>query len=203
MTESGPPGPSGTQFDRDDQVLLEATRRGDPEAIDTWYRAEHPQVYRLCFGFLAHAADAEDLAQDAMLKLLDRLDAYDPARSYKAWRNTVVLNLCRDHLRRVGSRRAAEGRGGERSLPRPLPAPEDHANAEELQAILASSLSALSPREREVFVLRDLSGHSTDEVADTMGVTAGTVRSLLSLARRRLRGVLGPRLGATVPGAAS
>ena len=50
-------------------------------------------------------------------------------------------------------------------------------------------------------MLRDLSGLSTEEVGDTMGITAGTVRSLLSLGRRRLRGVLGPRLGSSAPGA--
>src|SRR5262245_62908104 len=88
--------------------LLRAVLAGAPEAVDAWFRAEHPEVYRLCFGFLAHAADAEDVAQEAMLHLLDRIDAWDPSRSYRAWRTTLVLNRCRDRLRRVKSRRTAE-----------------------------------------------------------------------------------------------
>ena len=69
---SGAGGPSAE--------LLRAVLDGAPAAIDAWFHAEHPVVYRLCFGFLCHAADAEDVAQDAMLQLLDRLSTWDTAR---------------------------------------------------------------------------------------------------------------------------
>jgi len=75
-------------------------------------------------------------------------------------------------------------------------APDPMAELErrEVQAVLLESLAALTPREREVFVLRDLEEHSTREAAVALGVGESTVRSLLTLARRRLRGVLGERL---------
>ena len=60
----------------------------------------------------------------------------------------------------------------------------------ELRTLLATSLGRLSEREREVFVLRDLDGATTEATAEALGITHGTVRSLLSLARRRLRGLL-------------
>jgi DNA-directed RNA polymerase specialized sigma24 family protein len=59
---------------------IPAIRAGDAEALARWYRAEHPAVWRLCLGFLAERAEADDAAQDAMLKLLDTLDRYDPRR---------------------------------------------------------------------------------------------------------------------------
>lgn len=174
--------------------LLRAVETGAPEAVDAWFRAEHPEVYRLCFGFLAHAADADDVAQEAMLHLLDRLGSRDRAHSYRAWRTTLVLNRCRDRLRRATSRRRAEegaaGTRGEVLLPDP------HATAErdEIDRLLAFGLRALPDREREAFVLRDLEGLDTAEVARTLGITEGSVRSLLTLARRRLRELLGARL---------
>ena len=64
---------------------LDAVLAGDPAAVDTFCRQQHPRVYRLCLGFLACSAEAEDLAQDAMLHLLDRLPQRDPARRFDTW----------------------------------------------------------------------------------------------------------------------
>src|SRR5262249_36867122 len=131
---------------------------GDPTAIDAWYRAEHPQVWRLCLGVLADAAEAEDLAQDAMLKLLDNLDRWDARRSWPAGRNTVVVTRCRDRLRRRGTRAAHESAAAPVLQPGPLPSPLDAAQASEVRAALLAALAALTPREREAFVLTDLQG---------------------------------------------
>jgi RNA polymerase sigma-70 factor (ECF subfamily) len=176
---------------------------GEPEAVDEWFRAEHPEVYRLCAGFLADATEAEDLAQDAMLKLLDNLSAWDRRRGWRAWRNTLVLNLCRDRLRRIVARRGAELRSGDARhamLPARLPDPLSAAQQSEVRDILMAALTELTPREREVFVLRDLEGNTTAESAVALGVGESTVRSLLTLARRRLRALLGERVPELVPG---
>ena len=180
--------------------LLGAVRRGEAEAVDTWFRAEHPPVYRLCFGFLADAAEAEDAAQDAMLHLMDNLDAYDPRRSYRSWRNTVVLNLCRSRRRGHEARRRAEDAAAAMRREHILPDPAREAGRDEVREVLRESLAALSPREREVFVLRDLEGQPTAEVAAALAIAEGTVRSLLTLARRRLRRLLGARLDPAATG---
>ena len=188
---------STTSTDASD--LLSAVARGEPEAIDRWFRAEHPQVYRLCAGFLADAAEAEDAAQDAMLKLLDTLPRWDRTRPWKAWRNTLVLNLCRDRLRRSDSRAEAEGRAAPLCLPAALPSPEEAAQGAEVREALMAALSALTPREREAFVLYDLEGADAATAAEALGIAESSVRSLLTLARRRLRQLLGPRLEPSAP----
>jgi RNA polymerase sigma-70 factor, ECF subfamily len=171
-----------------------AVAAGEPEAIDRWFRAEHPQVYRLCAGFLADATEAEDVAQDAMLKLLDTLPHWDTRRGWNSWRNTLVLNLCRDRLRRSATRSQAEARGAPHNQPSPLPSPERAAEQAEVRDLLMAALGACTPREREAFVLHDLQGADTAETAASLGISESSVRSLLTLARRRLRTVLGPRL---------
>ena len=189
--------PSQSPLDDAALGLVLAVLAGDASAIDRWFRAEHPQVYRLCLGFLADEAEAEDAAQDAMLHLLDHLADWDRSRPWRAWRNAVVLNHCRDRLRRTDARRRAHERsvlerddGGHGVLPDPG---DELARAEVLD-VLRATLAALSPREREAFVLHDLEGHPTEEAAALLGVTASSVRSLLTLARRRLRGLLAERL---------
>jgi RNA polymerase sigma-70 factor (ECF subfamily) len=186
------PPPSGAGSPTNE--LLRAVRSGAPEAVDVWFRTEHPEVYRLCFGFLAHAADAEDAAQEAMLQILDRLERWDATRPYRAWRTTLVLNHCRDRIRRKETRRAAEADAASARPGNVLPDPADALRRDEVAAALALGLRALSPREREAFVLRDLEGLETAEVARTLGISESSVRSLVTLARRRLRELLGAHL---------
>lgn len=177
-----------------DEALLRRVVAGDGDAVADWFRREHPPVWRLCLGVVARDATADDLAQDAMLHLLDHLPERDPRRPYRPWRNTLVLNLCRDRGRRSGARSRAETAAAEAGTLRPLPDPADVASQVEVRRILIETLGALPEREREAFVLRDLEGQSTEEVAATLGVQPSSVRSLLTLARRRLRGLLGPQL---------
>ncbi|MFQ5749539.1 MAG: RNA polymerase sigma factor [Planctomycetota bacterium] len=194
---------SRTPAGPDLQSLAAAVRAGNAEALNAWFRLEHPRVFRLCFGFLADHAEAEDLAQDAMLHLHDRLAAWDPGRSYRTWGTAVVLNLCRDRLRRLQARRRAEDAARERPIPLRLPRPAETAQRNEVRAVLAGVLGRLTPREREVFVLHDLEETPAKEVSAALGITPATVRSILSLARRRLRALLGDRLAGVVPGQAS
>ncbi|MFT5080739.1 MAG: RNA polymerase sigma factor (sigma-70 family) [Planctomycetota bacterium] len=173
-------------------ALIPRVIAGDGDSLDTWYRAEWPVVYRLCLGLLADHSAAEDAAQDSMLRLTDRLATWDAARSYGPWRTSVVLNLCRDCLRRRTTR--SEAAAFEAGNTRPLPDPSVHAERAEVQAALEEALLELTDREREAFVLRDLEGMSTEHVADAMAIAASSVRSLLTLARRRLRNLLAHRL---------
>ncbi|MCA8978698.1 MAG: RNA polymerase sigma factor [Planctomycetes bacterium] len=179
------------QHDADD---LAGVIAGDPHAIDRWYRRDHPAVWRLAFGLLGERAEADDLAQDAMLQLHDKLTGGERPRSYRAWRDTLVLNLCRDRARRRASRRHAEaGAGGPRALEL-APASSAPLERSDVQRVLRVALEALPERERAAFVLRELEGHSTAHVAAVLEIGESSVRSLLTLARRRLRDLLGDRL---------
>lgn len=183
MSESSPLAPEWT--------LIERVLQGDPKSLDSWYRAEFPSVWRLAIGVLLRAEEAEDLAQEAMLKLHDRLSAWDPKRAYAPWRNTLVLNLCRDRLRRMDARRRAESEAASEESSNQATSPSARMEQGELRRLLHSALAQLSPREREAFVLRELENHPSEEVAAAMGIEVASLRSLLTLARRRLREYLG------------
>lgn len=181
----------------DTAALVPRVLARDPQALDLFYRREHPTVYRLCFGFLADPGAAEDVAHDALHRLIEALPAFDRSRPYTAWRNTLVLNLCRDLKRREEARSRAENRAAQSDLEfgaRHRSDPVASAADAEIRSLLLDALRLLSEREREVFVLRDLEGQESSDVAASLGITEGTVRSLLCLARRRLRDVLGERI---------
>lgn len=174
-------------------ALVLQARSGDANALGQWYEHEFKSVWRLALGVLTNSTEAEDVAQETMLHLKSKLAAWDPSRPYAAWRNQIVINRCRDRLRKIKARQSAEIRAAGTLEPGQLPDPADQAQASETREILQSCLAALSPREREVFVLRDLEERDTREVALTLKVTESTVRSLSTYARRRMRAVLEQR----------
>ena len=185
-----PPPPEGAS--PGPNVLADGVLAGRPGALEHWYRAEHPPVWRLCLGLLTDRTEADDAAQDAMLHLHDRLGSWDRTRSWESWRNTVVLNLCRDRLRRISARARAEGRAAARASE--VAGSVVGAGLEQVEAreLVVRTLRRLNEREREAVVLHDLEGRSTAEVALAMGISPGSVRSLLTLGRRRLRALLAP-----------
>ena len=182
---------------------------GEEDALGAWYEAEYPTVHRLCLGFLARRSEADDVAQDAMLHLIDKINKWDPGRSYTSWRNTVVLNLCRDRMRAQARQNAHEEKVarmqselGEEAI---LEQPSKSASAKELRDWLERSLALLAPREREAFVLIDLEGLTAGEAADQLGLSPSTLRASLALARRKLRTLLAPYKpqSSAAPGGAS
>jgi len=190
---------TGTDSIPDAGDLARAVLAQEPDAHGRWFEHEHRTVWKLCFGFLADHDAAADVAQDAMLRLHDHLDDWDSQRSYSSWRNTVVLNMCRDRMRRTAARSVAEDRAAEQGLPDRLPDPAAAACQAEVRAALQAALARLSPREREVFVLAELEGQRVADVAVALGIGASSVRSLLTLARRRLRGILKARVPGLCP----
>jgi RNA polymerase sigma factor (sigma-70 family) len=187
-----PPPTPDSPHGADVEALARALRGGE-DVLGEWYRAEFRAVHRLCQGFLASRSGADDIAQNAMLHLADKLDQWDPARAYASWRNRVVLHVCRDH-ERAARRRSVHEAGAEWRVGT-APDPVEAAAANEVSALIDRCLTLLPPREREVFVLVDLEAVPASEAAEQLGIAASTVRAALALARRRMRDVLAPMLG--------
>ncbi|MCH8211076.1 MAG: sigma-70 family RNA polymerase sigma factor [Planctomycetes bacterium] len=80
--------------------LLEAYRRGDPEAIGELLNVYQHRIYSVCYRMVRHEHDARDLAQEAMVKVLQGLDSYDGRSKLSTWIIRVTMNCCLSHLRR-------------------------------------------------------------------------------------------------------
>ncbi|QDV08742.1 ECF RNA polymerase sigma factor SigE [Planctomycetes bacterium Poly30] len=183
--------PVGSPTDENAEIEAVARRlRETGDDLGRWYAAVHPGVLRLCRGFLASRASAEDVAQDIMLKLHDALSTWSPDRSFGAWSRAVVLNHCRNQMRADARRDEHERAAGAGWALEHAPSPEVAAENGELSSRIDAALQLLPPREREVFVLVDLEGLTSTDAASTLDVSASTVRASLSMARRRLREAL-------------
>jgi RNA polymerase sigma-70 factor (ECF subfamily) len=159
------------------------------------FEAERPRLVRLAYGHLGSLAEAEDVVQDAWL----RLERVDPGeiRDLQGWLTTVVSRLALDALRSARVRREAYVGPW---LPEPLvqePGPEGRAErAEDVSLALLVVLESLSASERIAFVLHDVFGYSFDEVSAALGTSSSAARQQASRARKAVE-ARRPRFPAT------
>ena len=152
----------------------------------TDFDAERPRLTAIAVRILGSEADADDVMQEAWLRL-SRTDGVD---DLPAWLTTVVTRLCLDQLRRRETRSAAEAEvPGD---PAVIDPEADAVLAEKTGEAVQVVLDALAPAERAAFVLHDVFGYRFDEISAVMGRADTAVRQLASRARRKVQGAPEP-----------
>ncbi len=169
-----------------DEELMQAVARGDEAALGELLARHgtplHAYLARLC----GDAAEAEDLAQESWLRIVRSAMAFDPSRRFRAWAYGIATNVARDRFRRVRARGGSHVR---------LDAARVGAGAPEARSIarvdLRGRLTELPERLRQALVLRYYDGMTEPEIAETLGIARGTVKSRLHAAVAALRRGLG------------
>ena len=142
------------------------------------------RAYRLAWAILGNDEEAQDATQDALtVAWRQRRSLRDPGK-LEAWLGRILVNTCRDHLRRRARSRSQPLELG------PLPSISDGSRAAESRDQLGRALGALNPDQRIVVVLRFWADLTVDDIADRLGVPAGTVKSRLHHSLLALRSTL-------------
>jgi RNA polymerase sigma-70 factor (ECF subfamily) len=167
------------------------------DALADAFEALRQRLVRLAYSYLGSIAEAEDVVQDAWLRL-QRVDA-DEVRDLQGWLTTTVSRLALDALRSARVRREAYVGPWlpEPIVEEPSPSPEERATqAEDVSLALLVVLESLSANERIAFVLHDIFGYPFDEVATSLQATPAAARQLASRARKAVE-ARRPRFPAT------
>ncbi|GGM17073.1 DNA-directed RNA polymerase sigma-70 factor [Promicromonospora citrea] len=178
--------PSGAPSEAD---LVAAARAGDTSAVGLLFARHRPALLAVATSLLGHGPDAEDAVQDAGLTALLRIGTLRDPGAVGPWLKEIVRNACRARLRApaplvLDDRVAAD-------LPSSEPDPADLLDALAGRDWLWAALGELPPDQRVAFVLRYLGGlPAYRDIATTLGVPVGTVRSRLAAARARMAGAL-------------
>jgi RNA polymerase sigma-70 factor (ECF subfamily) len=175
-------------------ALLTRAQGGDVRAFEDLLRAHLPRVRRFARAFAFVEADADDLAQDALLKVYKSLKLFRYQSAFSTWLFAVVRNSFLDSAKsRAGRQRGLEDGLGEQHARAPAEAPlADEALAREQEKQrLWRALRQVPAEFRSALVLFDLEGHTYDELAAIEGVPVGTVKSRLFRGRALLRKLLG------------
>ena len=140
-------------------------------------------AFRVARGVLRNAADAEDVAQEAMLRSYRRFARLRDRSRFRAWLVRISFRLALDHGR---STRRREQRETAWATDLPKPTAEDIAASNEFARRLQKAMGALSEKSRLVLLLTSIDGHSLEEVAELLQLPVGTVKSRLHSARKQL-----------------
>jgi RNA polymerase sigma-70 factor (ECF subfamily) len=164
---------------------------GDKKAFETLLDAHETPVYRLALRYADCVADAEDITQEVFLSVYASIGRFEGRSALSTWVYRVALNHCLEYRRK---RRLQSVPIEEKLMLRDdnrEANPVDSAERRELSEQVEQALNSLSPAHRDVVVLHELQGMTYQEVAATLNVPVGTVKSRLSNAFRRLRDLLG------------
>jgi len=188
--------------DREDgDGVIAQVLQGEKEAFYDLIRPCERTVYWTAFSVLKNAADAEDVAQEAVLSAFRHLADFRRESRFATWLVKITLNHARMRLRK---QHRYEYQSIDNDIPdgerKYLPAelvdsresPSEALERAELREILTSALKSLSETDREVVVLRDVQELSIAETAQILGVRVGVVKSRLMRARLRLRPLVAP-----------
>jgi RNA polymerase sigma-70 factor (ECF subfamily) len=169
--------------------LVAGARGGDPEALRTLVTRAYPVVRRWALVRTGDPSEADDLTQDVLVRVIQRLDAYHGASRFTTWLYTVTRNAAADRFRREARRRRVEAdpRAPAELLADAPPRPDEVADRATLGAVVRAFFQELPHRQREVFDLSELQGLTSVEIGERLGIEPVSVRAHLFKARRALR----------------
>ena len=175
--------------------LVQKAKAGDREAFMTLTRTYQQKVFILTYSFFRNKEDALDLVQETFLRLYQKIDSFRPGRSFEAWLLQIAKNLCIDQYRRdSGRRRGLERDKTVEEMNIPDPKEKGGEAARDLKEILTRCVAKLAERQRLIFILRHYHQLKNEEIARTLGISVGTVKSLHFKAVRNLRALMSPYL---------
>jgi RNA polymerase sigma factor (sigma-70 family) len=162
-------------------------------------RAHSGRVYRLAFRLTGNQHDAEDLTQEVFVRVFRSLSNYTPG-TFEGWLHRITTNLFLDGARRR-QRIRFEGLGDDvaQRIPGSQPSPAQAFDEQHFDGDIQAALKSLPPDYRAAVVLCDVEGFSYEEIAATLGVKLGTVRSRIHRGRAQLRADLAHRQRRSAP----
>jgi RNA polymerase sigma-70 factor (ECF subfamily) len=170
--------------------LLEAARSGDADAFAGLVRQFQTPTYRFILRMVRRPSVAEDVAQDVFLRLWENLGRIDDADLLPAWLRRVATNAVIDHWRKEDARRRRREALREHPIARRVVRPSARLETEEAVNAVRAAVDALPVKLRSVLMLRAVEGLSYDQLAETLGISVGAVRSRLFRARQELLALL-------------
>ena len=174
--------------------LIQRAKSGDEAAFTALVEAYSKRIFNIGLRMLGSREDAADMTQDALLKIYRYLDSFRGDAAFSTWVYRISVNCCRDYLRIAYRSRELpfsdfaedDDNGSAFEVADRSAIPEDVYLSGEGRDYLIALISQLAPKYRIIVVLREICGLSYQEIADTVDISIGTVKSRLSRARMAL-----------------
>jgi len=182
------PDPSPVASDAID-ALIQRCLAGDQQAWEEIVRQHRRKVFNIAYKFTGKHDEAEDLTQDIFLKIFKSLHTFDRRANFQTWLVSVSRNLCIDHYRSVRKERETIDRdvdAGELTPAASTPSAYSELEQRGRVELLRRAMAELPPTLRSAVMLRDLQELSYQEIAETLQLPEGTVKSRINRGRTEL-----------------
>lgn len=178
-------------------ALAERAKNGDREAFMEITSRYQKNVFQLAYSFFQNREDALDIVQDTFLRIYRKMHYYEPGKSFKNWVLQIAKNLCIDRYRKNHKKHDQKVLGGDEI--EEIQLTDDKGNERnsntDIKRIVAKCLKQLPERQRMIFVMKHYNELKYKEIAETLGIAVGTVKSLNFKAVNKLRDLMNPYLG--------
>jgi RNA polymerase sigma-70 factor (ECF subfamily) len=187
-----------------EQDLLRRVQAGEKQLFYELVKPYERRVYTAAFSVLRNEAEAEDAAQEAVLKAFTHIRQFRAEARFSTWLIQITMNEALMRRRKahseimepIGEHLQEDGNYTPRDFADWREIPSEVLERKEIRQRLASAVAALTEKYREVFVLRDVQQLSIEETAEALGISRASVKTRLLRARLMLRDMLAPGLGA-------
>lgn len=186
-----------------DRLLIDRFKGGDPSAFEEMVSRYWDRIYAMVNQLLRNPQDAEEVTQDAFIRAHRGLSGFRGESAFSTWLYQIATNLARNRYwywwrRRRDQTVSFDQPVGEQNdltlaeiFPAELETPEDATVTHEFVNRVSECMEKLSPRHREILVLRNVQNLSYEEISEILGISLGTVKSRIARARESLREKMG------------
>ncbi len=177
----------------EEALLIKRAQSSDAAALEALLKLYEKRVYNIAYRYMNNEADAYDMAQEALIKVYRGIRSFKGQSAFSSWVYRLTVNTCLDGLRKrrkvplsldhvLENGASFEAGAGD--------SPEQCALSLESAEDIQRAINSLSDDHRQVVVLRDINGLTYEEIAYSLDISVGTVKSRLNRGRQRLRELL-------------
>ena len=181
----------------DELQIIKNVLSGDKDAFEELVLANQKNVYNLALKMLGSEEDALDISQESFFKAFIQLASFRGESRFSVWMYRMTYNLCIDFLRKKPKAKIVslvcsddDGKEGNIDIPDTRELPEETILRRESLKTIAASMDELGTSQREILIMREVTGMSYSDMATTLRINEGTVKSRLARARKNLADIL-------------
>ncbi len=177
----------------EDALLIKRAQKSDAAALEALLMLYEKRIYNIAYRYMGNEADAYDMAQESLIKMYRNIKSFKGQSAFSSWVYRLTVNTCLDGLRRrrkapVSLDFALESginfEAGDEAAPEACVLSIE--SAEDIQ----HAIDTLADDHKQVIILRDINGLTYEEIAFSLGISIGTVKSRINRGRQRLKELL-------------
>jgi len=172
-----------------DKELLKRALNGDISAFEELVSSNEKRIYNLCLRMMKNEQDAQDMAQEALLKAWRSLRKFNLKAAFSTWLYKIAINTCLDELRKRKNNTQSIEEMSEKGHTIQDDKAQNFTDDSDLKYGITQAMEKLESKEKLIIVLKDVQGYSYEEISSILSCPVGTVRSRLSRSRKKLANI--------------